>query len=614
MSKKIGVFCFIFAAIGAVVFLNVTKITASEPSNPNRFRVQVPHVVLPETIQYKEYTDAKSWPEHNGGVGAARRPAFYTPFPSYSLPEDTEFRVINQLYYPVTPVSQGFVPMETVAQVQENQQIVPTDRQVARNSGVEPSNIPPFETPPMQNLASQANVEPIYLTKINETKNPIQLVSGISDGDSQDDSAEETPQTPVGSIAFLKSQRAAQNDGEDASPLRLRESFVAANTGFSETAFDLFDAAEEFGLSRHVKWLERESLWIRPVSYSEVAPPTQLSLMPLGNGFQQAQPAPAYGQLCHQNYNYGQTQYQQPRFGGLFSSPPPQANYQAATGLNSAWNAYFGAAASQQPAPMQSAQYNSLAQLGGMMPMMAGQGMTMPNSGYGMPMQPQMMQSQMQMSGGGMQQQTIGYILLYPQAAQSGVNMQLAQSTQSDDQNANGEGEPSGEDSDATGQNARNPAMPQMQATFIPASQMPNFPGNQPWQAAMMQPQMNPMMGGMNPYMMNPMMGGMNPYMMNPMMGMGGMMPPIIIQMPAGDTGRRRQGLFGRRRAAREESANRYQQASGSLSSLFTQPERMPAKAAYPYGYFGADSVPYQTGNFGGYHDMRMQVVQYPGM
>jgi hypothetical protein len=170
----------------------------------------------------------------------------------------------------------------------------------------------------------------------------------------------------------------------------------------------------------------------------------------------------------------------------------------------------------------------------------------------------------------------------------------------------------------------------QFQATFIPASQMPNFAG----QPAMPQmPMANPMMGGMNPYMMNPMMpgsmnpymmnpmmmGGMNPYMMNPMMmGMGGMMPPIIIQMPATDSGRRR-GLFARLRAAREESQNRTQQASGSLASLFTQPgmsqqAQMPAKAAYPYGYFGVTASPYQSGNFGGYNDMSTQTVRYPGM
>jgi len=44
------------------------------------------------------------------------------------------------------------------------------------------------------------------------------------------------------------------------------------------------------------------------------------------------------------------------------------------------------------------------------------------------------------------------------------------------------------------------------------------------------------------------------------------------------------------------------------------QQAQMPAKAAYPYGYFGVTSSPYQSGNFGGYHDMSVQMVRYPGM
>ena len=571
MSKKIGVFCFIFGVILTAACFSATEITAYESSNQSAFRVPVPHVVLPETIQYKENT------------------AVYTPFPSYTLPEDTEFRSINQLNYPITPVSQDCDFLETVAQVQPDRQIVPTDQKIARNINEKQAMVPQFETPSVENIPSQASIEPIYLTKIETANHPIQLVSGRSDNET----SEETPETPVGSIAFLKSQRNLKNDG-DIVPLQLQESLLA----------------NDFSTDRSSTWLGHESLWIRPVSYMESTPPAPLNLMPQKTAFQQAQ-------------------YQQC---GMFGSSQPQANYNSATGLNSVWDAYLGAAATQQPVPMQSARYNSLVQLGGVMPMMAGQGMSqnmpqsmaMPNQGYGMPMQP-MMQQPTQMPVGGVQQQTIGYILLYPQAAQAGVNMQLALTGQPENQSENTEGETP----------EHNPATPQMQAVFVPVSQMPNYPGNQAYQPAMIQAQMpnpammgmnpammnpymmNPMMtGGMNPYMMNPMMmGGMNPYMMNPMMGMGGMMPPIIIQMPSANSGPRRQGLFARRRAAREESQNRYQQASSSLGSMFAQqPEYMPAKTAYPYGYFGATSSPYQTGNFGGYHDMRMQMVQYPGM
>ncbi len=670
MSKKVGIICILFCVSVTLSTFHITRATAAEPqASGGKYYVQVPHVVLPETIEYKPYTDHRSWPYHDGGVGASRSPATYTAFPSYSVPENTEFRTINQLYYPVTPVSQAGASSETVAQVCADNQIVPTDRQIARNrdsetrqpqaSNPQPSgafadltNAPKFETPSMDSVARQPQneVEPVYLTKLDgksdETKNPIRLVSDNAKGRPVEENA-----TPTDSIPFLKSQRLeASRDtfNADISPLRLNASFAAP----SDDPIDMdFDFEENLLASRHLNWLNRESLFVRPVNYTEVAPPTQLGFMQPGAGFQAAQTAPAYGQLCQQNYAYGQQPAAQNRFIGAYASLPPQAKYTAATGLNSAWNAYFSAAATQQPMSAQPSQYNSLAQLGGMMPVMSGQpAQQMP--GYGMAMQPQMQPGMgMPGYGGGMQQQTIGYILLYPQAAQSGVNMQMAGQQGQGNGDANANGETPAEGDAAADPNAQNQNAMTMQATFVPAQQMqmsnPMMGGMNPYMMnpmmggmnpGMMNPMMggmnpymmNPMMGGMNPYMMNPMMGGMNPYMMNPMMGgmnpymmnpmmmgmggMGGMMPPIIIQMPADSGARRGGGFFARRRAAREESQNRYQQASGSLASLFSQPEQMPAKAAYPYGYFGVTASPYQPGCFGGYHDMSMQSVRYPGM
>jgi hypothetical protein len=414
------------------------------------------------------------------------------------------------------------------------------------------------------------------LTKLDKTQNPIRQVS-----DNTDIEQEGECDAPASSIVFLKSQRTRlplANDVADFAPLRLSHDT------------DL-----------HSSWLDRESRFVRPVTFTEVAPPTQL-------GFMQAQPAPAYGQL-----------FQKPN---QQAAPMPHPGYTAASGMNSAWNAYYGAASQQMPA--QSPQYQSLTQLGGMMPVMAGQGL-----------QP-MMQPPMQTPGYGMQpampQQTIGYILLYPQAGKSGVNMQLAsQHGQSEDGSDANDG--ASEAKAATDPNTVNWNGMQMQATFIPAQQMPQMPMQNPMMGGMNPYMMNPMMGGMNPYMMNPMMGGMNPYMMNPMMmgmnpymmnpmmmGMGGMMPPIIIQMPADSGGRRGGGggLFARLRAARQQQSQQTQaanqQAGQSLASLFTQPNPMPAKAAYPYGYFGATASPQQSGNFGGYHDMSTQTVRYPGM
>lgn len=135
---------------------------------------------------------------------------------------------------------------------------------------------------------------------------------------------------------------------------------------------------------------------------------------------------------------------------------------------------------------------------------------------------------------------------------------------------------------------------------------------------------MNPMMTGMNPYMMNPMMAGMNPYMNPMMMGMMNpymMGPPqIIIQMPQNQG--QRMGFFARRRAARMNSDNTTTTATATIApgnNAFTgcydpmSAYRIPAKAAYPYGYFGASTEPFQTGNFADYNNLHYSRVTYPG-
>ena len=591
MSKKIGIFVLLFGVITTFVDFHSTNTVASEPQNAGKYYVQVPHVVLPETIQYKPYTNYQS---NGGSVNVAQRPATYTAFPSYSLPEDTKFRTINQLYYPITPLEQADATSGTVAQVESNHQIGISD--ISDIYQKQTLGTPKFEMPTLAGLG-QTESEPIFLTRLDETKNPIRQVSDNTLIENPSDDFGTPSHSPTNSIVFLKSQRVGVSDDHD--------------------VFDDDNVPTRLSLvtNRPLDWLERESLFVKPVTFTEVAPPTQLGVMQPNTGFQAAQPLPAYGQLCRPtyNYNYGQQQFPPNPYGGMF-----------ATG---------------QQMPAQSPQYQSLAQLGSIMPAMSGQHITqqpmIQPPGYGMPMQQPMQPA--------MQQQTIGYILLYPQAAQSGVNMQLA-----GQQEQGNDGSSVAGNEEAADSNSPNLNTMQFQATFIPASQMPNFSG-QPVMPQMPNPMMmpggmnpymmnpmmmpggmnpymmNPMMmpGGMNPYMMNPMMGmgGMNPYMMNPMMGMGGMMPPIIIQMPATDSGRRRVGLFARLRAAREESQNRTQQAANSLSSLFAQPgqmppsqAQMPAKASYPYGYFGVTASPYQSGNFGGYHDMSTQMVRYPGM
>ncbi|MDR1485606.1 MAG: hypothetical protein LBT09_12385 [Planctomycetaceae bacterium] len=62
----------------------------------------VPHVVLPETIEYN-HSAPKSGNTNAHAITASPFVATYTAFPSYNLPANTGFRQINQLVYPITP-------------------------------------------------------------------------------------------------------------------------------------------------------------------------------------------------------------------------------------------------------------------------------------------------------------------------------------------------------------------------------------------------------------------------------------------------------------------------------------------------------------------------------
>ena len=185
--------------------------------------------------------------------------------------------------------------------------------------------------------------------------------------------------------------------------------------------------------------------------------------------------------------------------------------------------------------------------------------------------------------------QTVGYIVLYPNQNQDG-------NTDGSDpkQNMKAVFVPFDSPQGMNIQSAMNPQMPQ----------------------GMMNCCMNPYM---NPCMMNPMgMGMMNPYMnpcmMNPWMM--GMQPQIIIQMPQ-QQGRERQGLFNRFRQQRAAAATNPTTATATYASACNDGAysqyRVPAKSAYPYGYFGAQTESFQTGNFGGYSDTKYSNITYPG-
>jgi hypothetical protein len=163
-------------------------------------------------------------------------------------------------------------------------------------------------------------------------------------------------------------------------------------------------------------------------------------------------------------------------------------------------------------------------------------------------------------------------------------------------------------------------------------------------------PMMNPYMG-MNPYAMqyggmpmmnvgyhpsgmfmpmpNPMMSGAmmaGQMMPNPMMsGQGGMSISDMLQIMAflnNNKSQRRPTMFERiadRRETRKAAGHNdpIAQLMQAWTTPYVSPEtafRMPAGNAYPYGYFGAQTTPMSTANYGGYHNLYYGSTSYPGI
>jgi len=84
----------------------------------------------------------------------------------------------------------------------------------------------------------------------------------------------------------------------------------------------------------------------------------------------------------------------------------------------------------------------------------------------------------------------------------------------------------------------------------------------------------------------------------------------------------RRARLFERiaeRREARRASCDNdpIAQLMQAWTTPYVSPDttlRMPAQNAYPYGYFGAQAMPVSTANYGGYHNLFMGNTTYPGL
>jgi len=76
--------------------------------------------------------------------------------------------------------------------------------------------------------------------------------------------------------------------------------------------------------------------------------------------------------------------------------------------------------------------------------------------------------------------------------------------------------------------------------------------------------------------------------------------------------------LAERRENRKASSGNDpFTQLMEAWTTPYTAPDltlRMPARNAYPYGYFGVQATPMGTANYGGFHNLYLGSTTYPGM
>ena len=129
------------------------------------------------------------------------------------------------------------------------------------------------------------------------------------------------------------------------------------------------------------------------------------------------------------------------------------------------------------------------------------------------------------------------------------------------------------------------------------------------------------------PMMMNAGFTPGMPGMGMPMYGQQGMSVSDMLQIMAFINSnkpqqQRRAKLADRiaeRRENRKEAGHNdpFTQLMQAWSTPYVSPDttlRMPAKNAYPYGYFGVQASPMSTANYGGYHNLYFGSTTYPGL
>jgi hypothetical protein len=590
---------------------------------PNVLHEMVPHVVLPETIQYNK--TAKNLP--GTGYSGVNSPyvATYVAYPSYQVPYATVFRPIGQSVYPVSP------PMLPAPLPQEQPELEPIVEEELAQSELKGRDV----------VLTQKVSEPIRLAAGAEEVIPVLPMPGSVV--TQTGIFCQQPATPPGAWAF-------------SSPI-FKVASVPAGWGGQQAGSITHNGPK--GTGQHVGFMpaggaESAEAGMAPqgVPYStfqmgrEQNPGVQAQVLP--NGMVLLTMPPDHSGCGLIRCRTGQA----PRMMLLPPGPAPMMPGMIPQGI---------------PAPaMQSA-------------MMSGS--------FGMPYMPVAQQAPMMMPQMQMPPQMqivpvtamtpmgpaiIGYQqvpAMNPMAMNPMMNPQMQQvqmamatpnpivATQASEET----GEETLQSPALLGtQAAANPmavvATPYGYAIQVPADALQTDAAAQlaQMQQALVQSQMPMQMPmQMNPYAglsatpygyaaMNPMagqFGGMQPMMMNVGYQPAGMMMPGQMGMSSGGMSvsdmlqimaflnnnkpQQRRARLADRLAERRENrpATHHNDPFAQLMQAWTTPYtasdmavRMPASNAYPYGYFGVQASPVSTANYGGYHNLYLGSTAYPGL
>ena len=509
--------------------LTYAIVFAVKAEGSEKFYEMVPHVVLPQTIQYQPMPTSLSQP--GSYTAYTNYPATYTPFPSYVLPYPTEMRPVQQAVYPVTQV--------------EQQQPAPI---------VFPQSWPQQEQEPQQMQGT------IVILAV-----PIQQEEAIPEPKPL-----ETRPVPAMPRSILKKLPVREIDvyaeEEENESDVLQMNYIGSIESF------LSKKKETFSL---VQWSNPAAPY--PV-YAPVYNPGPFANMNLNP----AVPAP---NLTGTTAPYGFAVNS-----GIYSpyAPPYASPYpQAVPSANAANTSTPGLNQDVLNQIEQLVQKNPNMQFSAVM--MGPNGQIYPINGGSVAQQPQ--QSSQQPANPAQQMQQLQTQMQYIQAMNQYVQrLNAAQATASCLPYCAG-GYPAGYP--AAGYSPYVQPMPGNAGTYALAN---------PYYQAMYQSLANGGYGqpyGMNPYGYGPMF---NPYLPTPQ-GYYGTMPD-----------QKDKSFFERLRERRKKSEKQMCDAWRAAHFPEDTGMRMPAKDAYPWGYFGAQVASQETPNYGGYYGMYFGTSHYPGL